>query len=125
MLDWLRFFLGHQILPKVPKNVIHCQNYVKVMSKIYDVPEPQVFCQPLGEGILGFYDCDKSIYIWRNPTYEVIVWHEFMHYVGQVKFGSPFAIIAERYECMTPTNKNKNSLNNVNHPFCGTCIKKA
>ena len=123
MFDGIRRRLGHIVLPKKPLNVVNAKNYIALMCKRDRVKYPYIILGETPQGALGAFWPPNNICFFTDPTYEELVKHEYLHYLGFVHTNNPCFYVAEHYEyrgdsSMWPFKKNNEKF----HPFCAYCM---
>lgn len=86
----------------VGQNVVDAVHYAPYLCKRDNVKLPsRVFIDPmiLEQGALGvFMPLDMSIGFPTATMYEIVVYHEYLHYVGQLKYRNALYLVREEHE---------------------------
>ena len=122
----MNVFKQHKPILFLPRNIVDVYTYTHLLCDIHKIPtksRPIVRAiSNMPEGIMGLYQIPNNIFFFANPTYELTVYHEFLHFLGFYKFKNPVHYVQEIYFSVNPRlwpfkKKKKERI----HNYCGTC----
>jgi hypothetical protein len=86
----------------VGQNVVDAVHYATYLCERDNVRQPsRVFIDPMifEQGALGvFMPMDMSLGFPTSTMYEIVVYHEYLHYVGQLKYNDALYLVREEHE---------------------------
>lgn len=111
---------GHKPIWFLPRNIIAPQVYIPLLCKRDKIHVPILQFAGLPRGALGTFQPPNIITL-NNPSYELVCYHEYLHYLGQVHYRDPIAYVKEIYFMKKRFWQRKRKRESINS-YCAYCV---